>query len=77
MQQGLKALFAFSAAAITLPAAAAAPLEVSFNSLDGTALKAWVFQPAGQATKGAVVALHGCGGLYASRGPRKGQLNAR
>lgn len=70
-------LFAFTAAAIALSAAAAAPQQVSFHSLDGTALKAWVFQPAEQPPRGTVVALHGCGGLYASRGPRKGQLNAR
>jgi dienelactone hydrolase len=64
------------------PAARAAPLEPieqSFASTDGTALKAWVFQPT--ATAGApravVVALHGCGGLYATTGSRRGQLNAR
>ncbi|MGH8803475.1 MAG: dienelactone hydrolase family protein, partial [Polaromonas sp.] len=74
-------LFALIVAAVALSAAtaaaAAAPQQVSFNSLDGTALKAWVFQPADQPSRGTVVALHGCGGLYASRGPRKGQLNAR
>jgi dienelactone hydrolase len=56
----------------------------SFNSLDGTVLKALVFHPpsfsssqANQASRGTVIALHGCGGLYATLGPRKGQLNAR
>lgn len=62
----------------------AQPKEVVFDSLDGTALKAWVFQPAEHSTadtakpkRGTVVALHGCGGLYATTGARKGQLNAR
>ncbi|MGB4115197.1 MAG: dienelactone hydrolase family protein [Polaromonas sp.] len=63
---------------ISLPAAAQI---VNFNSLDGTQIKALVFHPAtparGQASRGTVVALHGCGGLYATVGSRKGQLNAR
>ncbi|NQW93377.1 MAG: dienelactone hydrolase family protein [Polaromonas sp.] len=63
---------------ISLPAAAQI---ASFNSLDGTLLKALFFYPAtpasGQASRGTVVALHGCGGLYATIGSRKGQLNAR
>jgi dienelactone hydrolase len=50
--------------------------EVSFPSLDGIQLKAWVLQPTAP-RKGSVVALHGCGGLYATSGARKGQLNAR
>ena len=50
--------------------------DASFNSLDGTVLTAVVFQPAGY-PKGAVIALHGCGGLFATRGGRKGLLNAR
>ena len=45
-------------------------------SLDGTVIRALVFQPA-QAARGTVVALHGCGGLFATAGARKGQLNAR
>ena len=65
------------------------PKEVVVESLDGTALKAWVFgpveMPGHQLAKerpkdykrGTVVALHGCGGLYATAGARKGQLNAR
>ena len=52
-----------------------------FSSLDGTPIKALVFHPAtpanGQASRGTVIALHGCGGLYATTGSRKGQLNAR
>ena len=54
---------------------------VSFSSLDGTQIKALVFHPAspanGQASRGTVVALHGCGGLYGTTGARKGRLNAR
>lgn len=61
----------------TLLAHAAAPQEVAFASRDGTALKAWLLQPEAGAPRGVVVALHGCGGLYATRGPRRGQLNAR
>lgn len=53
----------------------------NFNSLDGTVLRALVFHPpasgSGHAGRGTVVALHGCGGLYATTGARKGQLNAR
>lgn len=60
-------------------------LEVTIASLDDTPLKAWVFfpteMPGTQRLKdhkrGTVVALHGCGGLYAAGGVRKGQLNAR
>ncbi|WP_460885589.1 dienelactone hydrolase family protein [Polaromonas eurypsychrophila] len=58
-------------------AAAAAPQEVSYPSHDGTLIKAWVVLPDGPVPRGSVVALHGCGGLYASRGARRGQLNAR
>ncbi len=76
MESGLKALFACNLAFFGLWAAAAAPQDVSFNSLDGTVLKAAVFQPAAP-VRGTVIALHGCGGLYARTGPRKGQLNAR
>ena len=59
---------------------AATPLEADFSSGDGTSIKAWLFQPADAAPGGklaTVVALHGCGGLYATGGPRRGQLNAR
>lgn len=65
------------------------PQEVTFASLDATPLKAWVFippempntqlnmqRPVGQ-KRGTVVALHGCGGLYAASGARKGQISAR
>jgi dienelactone hydrolase len=42
-------------------------------------LKAWHYKPAGGSSvaKPVVIALHGCGGLYATTGARKGQLNAR
>ena len=52
-----------------------------FSSLDGTPIKALVFHPLtpgnSQTSRGTVIALHGCGGLYATTGSRKGQLNAR
>ena len=67
---------AILACALASPCAFAAPQEASFNSLDGTVLTALVFQPAGS-PKGVVIALHGCGGLFATRGARKGLLNAR
>lgn len=51
--------------------------EVSFNSLDATPITAQVFQPAQQPPRGTVVALHGCGGLNATVGARKGELSAR
>ncbi len=53
------------------------PHEADLPSLDGTPIKAWVFQPAANKPRGTVVALHGCGGLYATSGARQGQLNAR
>ena len=64
-----------------VPAAAQIASFNSFNSLDGTQIKALVFHPPSssndEASQGTVVALHGCGGLYATTGLRKGQLNAR
>ena len=76
-----KLLAAGLAVTMCTAASAANPLEVSFNSLDGTLIKAQVFHPVTGAStevgRGTVVALHGCGGLYASAGNRKGQLNAR
>jgi dienelactone hydrolase len=77
-KKGLKATFYGLILGISLPVAAQI---VNFNSLDGTQIKALVFHPATainrQARKGTVIALHGCGGLYATVGSRKGQLNAR
>ena len=80
MGKGLRALFICGLLAAAAPgrvAVAAAPQEVSYLSHDGTLIKAWVFLPDGPVPRGSVVALHGCGGLYASRGARRGQLNAR
>ena len=76
MRNKLALSFALSGLLFALPASAS-PQEASFNSLDGTLLKAWVFQSKDAAPKGTVIALHGCGGLYARSGPRKGQLNGR
>lgn len=64
---------------------AAQPSEVVITSLDATPLKAWLFFPTEMpgtqrpkdVKRGTVVALHGCGGLYATGGVHKGQLNAR
>jgi len=75
MFKGLAALFSCILTAGTL--CAAVPQEFSYPSQDGTLIKAWVFLPAGSLPRGSVVALHGCGGLYASQGARKGLLNAR
>lgn len=50
---------------------------VTFPSLDETPIQAHVFQPAQQPPLGTVVALHGCGGLYATAGARQGELSAR
>jgi len=57
------------------------PSEVKVRSGDGTLIKVWVMHPQGLSsetqTRPVVVALHGCGGMYATLGPRKGELNAR
>ena len=53
------------------------PDLAKFNSGDGTALTAWVYRSDEAMSKGSVVALHGCGGLFVSTGPRKGLINAR
>ena len=74
----LKSTFYAFALVYCLPGSAQ---TASFVSLDGTQIKALVFHPAvahgGPASRGTVIALHGCGGLYATTGSRKGQLNAR
>ncbi len=67
----------FSLSLLVTISSAAEPQQVSFPSLDGTPIKAWVFQPAVGQPAGTVVALHGCGGLYARAGARQGKLNAR
>lgn len=53
------------------------PDLAKFNSADGTPLTAWVYRSESAVSKGSVVALHGCGGLYAKVGARKGMVNAR
>ncbi len=52
---------------------------VSLPGSGGVELKAWHYKPSGDAAlpRPVVIALHGCGGLYATAGSRKGQLNAR
>ncbi|MCX7278132.1 MAG: dienelactone hydrolase, partial [Burkholderiales bacterium] len=71
----LKRFFLVSLSAVAHVASAAPGQEVQFNSLDGTRLRAWLFLPdtQGPATRPAVIAMHGCGGLYA----KGGKLNAR
>ena len=74
----LKIAFCGLALAFCVPATAQ---TASFSSLDGTQIKALIFHPPSSnhdlASRGTVIALHGCGGLYATTGSRKGQLNAR
>lgn len=55
---------------------AAADEIATFRSADGTAIPGYLVRPAGKVA-GAVVALHGCGGLYVLQGARRGQLQAR
>ena len=76
---------------LLVAAASHAQQQVVLPSLDGTQLKAtWLAPAASTNPKSsdipidtapvrlpAVIALHGCGGLYARTGARKGQLNAR
>jgi dienelactone hydrolase len=84
IHQNLLKLIGYSAVlAVCLPAAAqgsSSGATASFNSLDGTQIKAMLFQPLASSNRagvGTVIAFHGCGGLYATSGERKGQLNAR
>jgi dienelactone hydrolase len=56
------------------------PVAEFLPSPDGLALKVWVFHPPQRThdtQRPVVVALHGCGGIYATVGSRKGQLSAR
>ena len=53
------------------------PYPVKFNSADGTLLTAWIYRSESAVSRGSVVALHGCGGLYAQIGARMGLINAR
>ena len=75
MWRGLQAVLAIFLA-LAAVGAGAQPQAITFTSLDGTAIKGWLFQPA-SAPRGTVIALHGCGGLYATTGARQGRLNAR
>lgn len=52
---------------------------INVQSADGTLLKVWVMHPDMNPDKArpVVVALHGCGGLYANSGSRQGLLSAR
>ncbi|HEY0200543.1 MAG TPA: dienelactone hydrolase family protein [Burkholderiaceae bacterium] len=79
MLSTLRALLRAGVCSLAFMAAAqAAPVEaVHFDSLDGTELTAWLALPPQMPPRGTVIALHGCGGLYATSGPRKGRLNAR
>jgi dienelactone hydrolase len=52
---------------------ASAMEQVSFASRDGTALSGWLAKPEGAGPFPAVVALHGCAGLWT----RSGAMNAR
>ncbi len=59
--------------------AALAQVPVSFPSPDGFPLKAWHYRPtdASSEPRPVIIALHGCTGLYAGSGARKGLPNAR
>lgn len=53
---------------------------LSLISAEGTELQAWLIHPPGvpaEQPRPVVLALHGCGGLFATQGSRRGQLNAR
>jgi dienelactone hydrolase len=76
MPLSARTAWAAGLAAAVLAVAAGAG-EVTFPSTDGTLLKAHVFEAEQRPVRGTVVALHGCSGLYASVGPRKGLLSAR
>ena len=85
MLLGLKSIFGVNPAVFWLLAGlavpvGAAPLTATITSLDGTQIQALVFLPtlaADDRPRATVVALHGCGGLYITRGARRGQLSAR
>lgn len=73
MSIGLVCTFAASCLAQTYQ-------ELPLTSADGTVLRAWLIHPHGLPQgqpRPVVLALHGCGGLYANQGPRRGQPNAR
>ncbi|WNJ89311.1 dienelactone hydrolase family protein [Bosea sp. 685] len=61
------------AGTLGLTGSAFAMEQVSFASRDGTLLTGWLAKPAGAGPFPAVVAMHGCGGLWT----RSGKMNAR
>ena len=78
LRSSMRLLLAGACCAVSASALAHDPQVVRFASLDGTDLIGWLYRPVGNALpRGAVVALHGCGGLYATVGKRHGQINAR
>lgn len=76
MIRGLQLVFILMVAAGSGFAWANQSAEASFSSLDGTQLKALVYRPDAPA-RGTVVVMHGCGGLYGTKGSLKGRLTAR
>jgi dienelactone hydrolase len=77
MKARARASWAAGLLAILAAALPARADEVEISSLDGTVIKVYVFHPVQRPPRGTVVALHGCGGLYATAGARKGLLSAR
>lgn len=69
----LTALLALAVLAIAPTRASAQASEVTFPGVQGVTLHAILYRPVGAGPFPAVVALHGCGGLY----DRGGSLNAR
>jgi dienelactone hydrolase len=77
----LQVLFAFFLSLVAYQAVAQELAKpINLPGPGSLSMKAWHFEPA-QAKLGerrpVVIALHGCGGLYASVGARRGALNAR
>ena len=75
---------AYAACALLAAGAARGAETVSFESLDAdltggkpTTIEAVLYKPSGAGPSGAVVLLHGCGGLYHWQGRHKGEITAR
>jgi dienelactone hydrolase len=75
MVRNLAAAVVLAGAAFATAAGPAAQ-QVEFDGVDGTRVPGVLFLPGGP-VKGSVIALHGCAGLYAQRGPRQGLLSAQ
>lgn len=74
LQSRLRTATAIAMVFLALPNVSALALEkVSFPSGDGTSITGWMQKPSGEGPFPAVVALHGCGGLWS----RSGALNPR